>query len=484
MTETQALLGKIAALRQRLEQARGLAEDAGSAAAALLEVGPDRPDPVGALRRKVALGNQSAALLDRALRPLPGAAGAAETEEVPDHLTARARRLVPRLRDVLAHLRGLADEPLLHDGEDDPAAALLRETTALAELAVRVLQTLPEAPGLQLRLCDGVEAVAGAAGRRVAALGRILAQRREEKGQVDSLARLLAALAAGGAADPAACLALAEAVLGEVAAARPLRFLYTAPDADPARFVACHSLTVARVAARAARALPEWRGRLQQVVLAALLHDVGMLRVPADVLACPRALDEAQRRELERHVAAGADILSRLGPEAAWLREAVAGHHERLDGTGYPAGLRDLQIGPLAGLLAVCDVYAALCCPRPHRPALDTRTALTDTLILAQQGGLRSDCAQALLTLSLYPAGTAVELADGALGVVVATHQGSKDVQSCARPVVALLTDGQGRPLPFPSPLDLAESEGRSIVRSLPAGERRRLLGGAYPEWT
>jgi hypothetical protein len=69
------------------------------------------------------------------------------------------------------------------------------------------------------------------------------------------------------------------------------------------------------------------------------------------------------------------------------------------------------------------------------------------------------------------------------VGVVVATHPGRHDLSTPARPVVALLTDGQGRPLPSPVHLDLAECESRSIVRSLPPAERRELLGGPYPEW-
>jgi HD-GYP domain-containing protein (c-di-GMP phosphodiesterase class II) len=478
MTETQALLGKIAALRQRLEQARGLAEDA----ATLVDKEAEPSDPVTILRQKVEVSARVGALVDNSLRRLPGVPSSAEEGTLPTHLTARARRLLPKVRELLTRLRSLAEEPLLSRGDDDPLAKLHRETTMLTELAVRTLQTLPETPSVQLRLCEGVEAVLKTAELRVAAIGRAVVERRREEEQIASLSRLLDGLARGTAAELPPLVALAETVLQEVAEAQPLRFL-AAPPSDLLRFVACHSLTVARVAARVVRYLPEWRNRGQESVLAALVHDVGMLRVPAEVLASPGPLDETGRREVEKHALAGAEMLARFGPEAAWLRDAALGHHERLDGTGYPSGLTDLQIGPLLCLLAVCDVYAALCCPRPHRPALDTRTGLTDTLLMAQQGVLDSDCAKALLELSLYPVGAAVELADGAQGVVVATHQGGKDLTSCARPVVALLTDNQGRPLAFPAHLDLAECEGRSIVRSLPAAERRKTLGEAYPEW-
>ena len=170
--------------------------------------------------------------------------------------------------------------------------------------------------------------------------------------------------------------------------------------------------------------------------------------------------------------------------DAPWLAEAVCGHHERLDGTGYPDGLRENQIKPLTRLLAVCDVYASLCTPRPQRPALDTRTALTDTLLLAEQGLLDRAYAERLLLLTFYPVGSVVELTDGAVGVVVATHLGRRDLNTPARPVLALLTDGQGRLLPGPRHVDLAECESRSIVRTLPREERRQRLGRRYPNLT
>jgi HD-GYP domain-containing protein (c-di-GMP phosphodiesterase class II) len=204
--------------------------------------------------------------------------------------------------------------------------------------------------------------------------------------------------------------------------------------------------------------------------------------VPADVLSQPGPLDDDQRRAVEGHTRTGADLAARLWPAAGWLADAVLGHHERLDGTGYPGGLRDAQVSALNRLLAVCDVYAALCVPRPYRPARETRTALTDTLLLAEQGVLDRFHAERLLALSFYPAGSVVELADGALALVVATPLGRGDLNNPARPVVALLTDAQGRPLPAARYVDLAQVEGRSIVRSLSPAERRRLLARSYPE--
>ena len=95
---------------------------------------------------------------------------------------------------------------------------------------------------------------------------------------------------------------------------------------------------------------------------------------------------------------------------------------------------------------------------------------------MAEQGKLDRYQAERLLVLSFYPVGSAVELSDGALGIVVATAGGRGDLQAPARPVVAVLTDADGHPLPCPQHVDLGHCEGRSIVRSLSLAERRQRL--------
>ena len=111
-------------------------------------------------------------------------------------------------------------------------------------------------------------------------------------------------------------------------------------------------------------------------MLAALIHDAGMLRVPAAILTQTDPLTPEQRRLVEGHCRTGAEIAARLRPDAVWLAQAIAEHHERLDGTGYPAGLRGGQMSSLSRLLAVCDVYAASCTARPYRKAKETAHGL------------------------------------------------------------------------------------------------------------
>jgi hypothetical protein len=411
----------------------------------------------------------------------------------PRQLTSRARRVLERGRELLARLRDLSavfnepDETELEHAplrieRGDPLAKLYRQAVAMTDAALRTVPLLPDSAAAQLHWCEGLEAVLDVVHGRARVVGAAVARRRYEADQVCRLADYLADLAAGRPVTAEPLAALAGEIVSEAWAGAPLQLLDGDARGGP-RWVACHALTLGRATARVVRHDPDARGHPLEAVAAALVQDVGMLRVPAEILAHPGPLDDEQRRRVEAHCVLGADLLAPLRASVPFLVSAARHHHERLDGTGYPGGLRDLQVPPLARLLGVCDTYAALCCARAHRPARDPRTALADTLLLAEQGRLDRHYAECLLQLTFYPVGSVVELADGSVAAVVATPGPRRDLASPAKPVVAVLLDGEGRPLPLPRHVDLAAAEGPSIVRTLPASERRELLGAAFPEW-
>jgi HD-GYP domain-containing protein (c-di-GMP phosphodiesterase class II) len=482
MSDPQVLLSRIAALRQQLDKAKGPSHPTEPSAEARTESAPGA-QRVRQLEQQVTTGSQQTHLLDSTLRQLTSTSSATEITLLPKQLTSRARRILEHGHELLNLLRQLADEldRLPHSTNGDPLADHYRQTTAMTETVLRMLQAFPDAPSAQLRLCEGLEAILTAAAERISSLTAALRQRKQEILQVDTLADLLSSLHAGKSVDLQAFLALAEPLIVQAQEGAAVRFL-AADVEQPARFIASHCLTVAQVAVRVVHYDPELRRQAQEIILASLLHDVGMLSVPLAILTQAEPLTDEQHRQLEAHTQVGADLMGRLVPNAAWLAEAALAHHERLDGTGYPSGWRERQLTSLTRLLAVCDVYAALCTPRPHRAAYSTRTALTDTLLLADQGKLDRSHAERLLQLTFYPIGSLVELSDGAVGMVVATHTGRRDLQTPARPIVALLADGQGYPCTTPRYIDLSAGEGRSIVRSLSGAERGEVLGKRYPE--
>jgi response regulator RpfG family c-di-GMP phosphodiesterase len=124
--------------------------------------------------------------------------------------------------------------------------------------------------------------------------------------------------------------------------------------------------------------------RVRGMELAGLFLDIGMLALPPDLLAPRGPLEPEAVELLHGHADISGDILeplARVGLPVA----AVRAHHERLDGSGYPRGLRGRQVPFGAQVLAVVDTWAALTRPRPHRPAMSERDALAE---LRQQAGL------------------------------------------------------------------------------------------------
>jgi response regulator RpfG family c-di-GMP phosphodiesterase len=136
-----------------------------------------------------------------------------------------------------------------------------------------------------------------------------------------------------------------------------------------------HSRLVGTITRDLAQALAWPPARVRGMELAGLFLDIGLLAMPGEVLATPGPLDDEVLLQLHAHPDLSADILdplARVGVPVA----AVRAHHERLDGSGYPRGLRARQVPFGAQVLAVADSFAALIRPRPHRQALAAGDAL------------------------------------------------------------------------------------------------------------
>jgi HD-GYP domain-containing protein (c-di-GMP phosphodiesterase class II) len=113
--------------------------------------------------------------------------------------------------------------------------------------------------------------------------------------------------------------------------------------------------------------------------MAAAIHDLGKIRVPAEILSKPGRLTENEFGIIRTHPQVGFDILK--GIEFAWpIAQIVFQHHERMDGSGYPQGLSGQDILLEARILAVADVMEAMSSHRPYRPALGLEIATAEIL--------------------------------------------------------------------------------------------------------
>jgi PAS domain S-box-containing protein/putative nucleotidyltransferase with HDIG domain len=144
---------------------------------------------------------------------------------------------------------------------------------------------------------------------------------------------------------------------------------------DP--YTAGHQRRVAELAGAIAAGLGWDAARIEMVETAGLLHDVGKIIVPAEILARPGRLSEMEMELIRGHAAASAALIAGIefgGPVTAIVNQ----HHERLDGSGYPQGLTGENILPEARILAVADVVEAMSSHRPYRPALGMEVALAE----------------------------------------------------------------------------------------------------------
>ncbi len=137
-----------------------------------------------------------------------------------------------------------------------------------------------------------------------------------------------------------------------------------------------HSIGVTEAARRIGGAMGLNAERVQLLHRAALLHDLGKLRVPNSILDKPGKLDDAEWKVMQEHSGLTQQILARV-PQYQELAQVAGAHHEKLDGTGYPNKLRAEQLPLESRILAVADVYGALTEDRPYRPGFPVEKALS-----------------------------------------------------------------------------------------------------------
>jgi HD-GYP domain-containing protein (c-di-GMP phosphodiesterase class II) len=157
-----------------------------------------------------------------------------------------------------------------------------------------------------------------------------------------------------------------------------------------------HSRGVAGLAARAGTALGLPAAETVMLRRAALVHDIGMIGIPSGVWEEPGAWSVAQRERARTHPYLTERMLTRT-PLLSEVGHCASLHHERLDGSGYPHGLRGEAIPLPARVLGAADVYSALRQPRPHRPAFETADAERMMRDEVRAGRLDGDAVKAVL---------------------------------------------------------------------------------------
>jgi putative nucleotidyltransferase with HDIG domain len=144
---------------------------------------------------------------------------------------------------------------------------------------------------------------------------------------------------------------------------------------DP--YTAGHQRRVARLACAIGREMGLGADQIQAIRVAAMLHDLGKIFVPAEILNKPGRLTASELDLIKTHPSTAHEILKTIDFSCP-VADIVAQHHERLDGSGYPAGLGGDEILPEARILGVADVVEAMSSSRPYRPALGLDEAVRE----------------------------------------------------------------------------------------------------------
>ena len=138
--------------------------------------------------------------------------------------------------------------------------------------------------------------------------------------------------------------------------------------------------------------------RIDGIRMAGVVHDLGKMSIPAEILSKPTRLSEIEYSLIKTHPQSGYDILKDV--EFPWpIAQIVLQHHERIDGSGYPAGLKGEEILMEARIIAVADVVEAIASYRPYRPGLGMEKALGEII---QNKGILYDAAVVDACLLLF----------------------------------------------------------------------------------
>jgi len=201
------------------------------------------------------------------------------------------------------------------------------------------------------------------------------------------------------------------------------------------------------------------RAALAALATGGLLLDLGKVAVPVPILAKPGALDDKEQAYVRRHVERSLELAAgyRLTGRAL---EMIAGHHERIDGSGYPQQLAGTQIPLFARIAAIADAFDAMTLDRRYAAAMAPHSALAQLDHLRDRKFDAGLVVELVHALGIYPVGTAVELADGRCGLVWQQRSGHP-----LEPHVAITHGPDREQLPAHAMADAREAD---IVRCLP----------------
>jgi putative nucleotidyltransferase with HDIG domain len=220
-----------------------------------------------------------------------------------------------------------------------------------------------------------------------------------------------------------------------------------------------HSVAVCALMIALARQLELSDEQVREAGMAGLLHDIGKMAVPQEVLNKPGKLSDAEFELVRGHPEAGGKILLDCHQVSALVLDVCLHHHEKVDGTGYPHRLSGGQISLFAKMGAVCDVYDAITSNRPYKAGWEPAESIRK-MAEWSKGHFDEAVFQAFVrAIGIYPTGSLVRLQSGRLGVVLEQHG-----QSLLTPRVKVFFSATSKVPIAQEIIDLAKWVGRDKI--------------------
>ena len=209
------------------------------------------------------------------------------------------------------------------------------------------------------------------------------------------------------------------------------------------QYTAQHSLNVCILSIVLGRHINLSTADLNTVGLCGMMHDVGKLLIPPEILHKSGPLDEEETRTMKTHTRLGYNLLKDNANMSSSAAVVALTHHEQLDGRGYPRRLQEASISHFTKIVSIANTYDAMTVDKPHQRG---KTHLEATHILTNLAGTHFDpmlVVKFIESIGVYPPGCLVEMTNGSVAMVLEVHEKAK-----LRPKVIIILDEEKNPVP------------------------------------
>ena len=219
-------------------------------------------------------------------------------------------------------------------------------------------------------------------------------------------------------------------------------------------YTSIHCMNVSILAITFGRSMGLDRQQLETLGLGALLHDIGKMQVPLEILNKPGRLTDEEFEIVKSHSMNGYNLLRQKEDMPADVLEIVRSHHERINGRGYPQGLTGDFIDHLTQITSIVDVYDAITSDRCYHDGISPHEALKNMFDWAGEN-FDADLVESFIKcLGIYPIGSMVQLNSGHIGIVVSVSEKAR-----LRPIILVVINKDGERYTIPRLLNLAHPQ-------------------------